>query len=138
TLTSLPPEPLLLTWPCMTEAMYLLERAGGAEAQDELWGFLDDGLVVPHIPEVKEWERVRDLMKKYQDVPMDFADASLVVAAERLGLRRIFTLTVTSTSIGSTARMLLRWLPKNACRRGSFAGPNGRKPPAIIDQEANS
>ena len=92
TLTNLPPEPLLLTWPCMTEAMYLLERAGGAEAQDELWGFLDDGLVVPHIPEVKEWERVRDLMKKYQDVPMDFADASLVVAAERLGLRRIFTI----------------------------------------------
>jgi predicted nucleic acid-binding protein len=76
----------------MTEAMYLLERAGGAEAQGELWGFLDDGLVVPHIPEAKEWERVLDVMKKYQDVPMDFADASLVVAAERLGLRRIFTI----------------------------------------------
>lgn len=31
-------------------------------------------------------------MEKYKDTPMDLADASLVVAAETLGLRRIFTL----------------------------------------------
>src|SRR5438128_6962202 len=48
------------------------------------------------------------------------------------GLGAFSPLTVTSTSIESTARMLLRWLPKNACRRGCFAGPNGREPPAII------
>lgn len=32
------------------------------------------------------------LMRQYADVPMDFAGASLVVAAESLGLREIFTL----------------------------------------------
>ena len=32
------------------------------------------------------------LMERYQDTPMDLADASLVAAAERLGLSRIFTL----------------------------------------------
>ena len=32
------------------------------------------------------------LMEKYQDVPMDLADASLVAAAERLKLNRIFTI----------------------------------------------
>lgn len=32
------------------------------------------------------------LMQKYRDRPMDLADASLVVAAERLGLHRVFTL----------------------------------------------
>ncbi len=31
-------------------------------------------------------------MEKYRDVPMDLADASLVAAAERLSLNRIFTL----------------------------------------------
>ncbi|MGE3595451.1 MAG: hypothetical protein AB7N70_07850 [Dehalococcoidia bacterium] len=33
-----------------------------------------------------------ELMEKYQDRPMDLADASLVAAAERLEQRRIFTL----------------------------------------------
>jgi hypothetical protein len=32
------------------------------------------------------------LMEQYLDTPMDLADASLVVAAETLGLRRVFTL----------------------------------------------
>ena len=32
------------------------------------------------------------MMGKYKDLPMDFADASVVAAAERLGTRRVFTL----------------------------------------------
>jgi predicted nucleic acid-binding protein len=32
------------------------------------------------------------LMDKYKDKPMDVADASLVAAAEWLGMQRIFTL----------------------------------------------
>jgi hypothetical protein len=72
--------------------MYLLWRAGGLPAQEELWGYLADGLVVLHTPEPKEWERMRELMRQYHDTPMDLADASLVVAAERLQLHRIFTL----------------------------------------------
>jgi predicted nucleic acid-binding protein len=36
--------------------------------------------------------RMAALMDKYQDRPMDLADASLVTVAERLGMRRIFTL----------------------------------------------
>ncbi len=30
---ALPPEPLITTWPCFTEAMYLLHRAGGYAGQ---------------------------------------------------------------------------------------------------------
>ena len=30
-------------------------------------------------------------MRQYADIPMDFADASLVVAAETLGIARIIT-----------------------------------------------
>lgn len=91
-LSTLPVSPLLTTWPCLVEAMYLLWRAGGLPAQEELWGYLADGLVVLHAPEPGEWERMRELMRQYHDTPMDLADASLVVAAEQLNLRRIFTL----------------------------------------------
>jgi len=90
-LGDLPPQPLLTTWPCITEAMYLLWRAGGLAAQEELWGYLADGLLVLHLPDAEEWKRLRALMHQYRDVPMDLADASLVAAAESLGLKRIFT-----------------------------------------------
>jgi len=36
--------------------------------------------------------RVAELMDKYADLPMDFADAALVCAAERSGRRTIVTL----------------------------------------------
>jgi len=36
--------------------------------------------------------RAFELMELYADHPMDFADASLVVAAETLGTRKIFTI----------------------------------------------
>jgi len=36
--------------------------------------------------------RMRELMEKYRDLPMDLADAALVRVAEREDLTRIFTL----------------------------------------------
>jgi uncharacterized protein len=35
---------------------------------------------------------MRELMRKYQDLPMDLADAALVTIAEREAITRIFTL----------------------------------------------
>ena len=61
-------------------------------ARDQLWGYVADGLVSLHAPNDDEWERMRALMRKYSDSPMDLADASLVAAAERLSVRRVFTL----------------------------------------------
>lgn len=92
TLRTLPADPLLTTWPCLVEAMYLLWRAGGLPAQEELWSYLADSLVVLHTPEPREWERMQILMRQYHDSPMDLADASLVVVAEQQNLRQIFTL----------------------------------------------
>lgn len=91
-LRELPPEPLLTTWPCLAEAMYLIGRAGGFPAQDELWSFVEDGLLRLDEPRSDDWERMRELMDNYRDAPMDLGDASLVVRAERLGSRRIFSL----------------------------------------------
>ncbi len=90
-LGGLPASPLVTTWPCLTEAMYRLGRAGGLPAQDELWRFLADGLVEVRAPDPGEWARLRELMHEYRDAPMDLADASLVVLAERSGVRRVFT-----------------------------------------------
>jgi predicted nucleic acid-binding protein len=72
--------------------MYFLGRTGGFRAQDELWGLCADGFLRIHAAEDKEGLRMHHLMRQYADSPMDFADASLVSAAEELGLRQIFTL----------------------------------------------
>ncbi len=83
--------PLLTTWACFTEAMYLLARYGGQPAQDELWGYVEDGILTFHLTSEAEQKEMRILMQKYRDTPMDLADASLVVAARSLGVTQIFT-----------------------------------------------
>jgi hypothetical protein len=88
---SLPFGPLLTTWPCFTEAMYLLGRVGGYPYQAELWKLRTAGRLVLHDLTAAETDRMAVLMEKYQDTPMDLADASLVVVAETRSLRRVFT-----------------------------------------------
>ena len=85
--------PLLTSWPCFTEAMYLLGRSNGWLGQQLLWQFYRNkaGLRLYHLSDA-EVSRMFLLMEKYRNVPMDLADASLVVIAETTGLRQIFTL----------------------------------------------
>jgi predicted nucleic acid-binding protein len=90
---ALPSGPLVTTWPCFTEAMYLLYRAAaGYAGQEALWRLVAAGRLMLHTPDDAEVGRMAELMAKYQNVPMDFADASLIAAAEQLGVRRVFTL----------------------------------------------
>jgi predicted nucleic acid-binding protein len=91
TLTTLPAVPLLTTWACLTEAMHFLYRSGGHPVQDLLWDWIDRRLVRVIRPGNADWPRLRNLMRKYANLPMDIADASLVVAAEHTHLRRVFT-----------------------------------------------
>jgi uncharacterized protein len=62
TLRRLPPRPLKTTWPCFTEAMYLLGRRGGFRSQYELWKIVKQGLVEFDVPAPDEWQRMRDLI----------------------------------------------------------------------------
>lgn len=87
-----PAGPLVTTWPCFTEAMYLVFQAGGYPAQAELWRWRTAGRLSLYDLTGNEIERMAALMDKYQDQPMDLADASLVAVAERLGIKRLFTL----------------------------------------------
>jgi uncharacterized protein len=84
--------PLLTTWPCLAEGMYMLGARGGWPFQNALWEMLEDGLLQLHQPDERELQRSQVLMAQYRNVPMDLADATLVAAAERLHLRTVFTL----------------------------------------------
>ncbi len=88
----LPAQPLLTTWPCFTEAMYLLGAVGGHRYQAELWRLWSGGKIVLHDLTAAELERMITLMAQYHDTPMDLADASLVVLAESRHLVDIFSL----------------------------------------------
>jgi uncharacterized protein len=88
----LPSVPMVSTWPCLTEAMHLLGREGGLPAQELLWQYIEQGALALHLTAEVERPRLRQLMLKYADSPMDLADASLVSAAEQLDLRRVATL----------------------------------------------
>jgi uncharacterized protein len=83
-------EPLVTVWPALTEAMYLL--GGSWQAQKALWSRLEtDALALAPLDE-GDASRMRELMEKYRDLPMDLADAALVRVAERDSLTDIFTL----------------------------------------------
>lgn len=82
--------PMVTVWPAFTEAMYLLR--GSWLAQKALWSRLEtDALALAPLDEV-DAPRLRELMEKYRDLPMDLADAALVRVAEREDLTTIFTL----------------------------------------------
>lgn len=88
----LPSGPLLTTWVCFTEAMYLLGSVGGYRYQAALWALRTTGRLILHDLSFAEADRMATLMAQYRDTPMDLADASLVVVAESRGLRRVFTI----------------------------------------------
>ena len=82
--------PLVTVWPAFTEAMYLLGPSW--PAQKALWSRLEtDALALAPLDET-DAPRMRELMEKYRDQPMDLADAALVRVAERESLTEIFTL----------------------------------------------
>jgi predicted nucleic acid-binding protein len=82
-------DPLGTVWPAFTEAMYLLRSS--AEAQRALWDMLSVGGVTLMELDTGDCPRMRELMWKYRDLPMDLADAALVRVAERERIRRVFT-----------------------------------------------
>ena len=85
-------EELITTWPVLTETSYLiLERTRNTKKALDFLEFYQNSrhqifpLTKSHIP------RIQELMQQYQNLPMDLADASLVIVAEELGSGRIFS-----------------------------------------------
>ena len=81
-------EPLITTWPVLTETCHLLTTRLGSVAIER---FVAAGAYELFSLERAHLSRVEVLMKKYRDLPMDLADASLVILAEELGSGRILS-----------------------------------------------
>ncbi len=95
--------PLTTVWPAFTEAMYLLRSL--PPGQDALLEMVEVGAITFLPLDTADCPRLRALMRKYRDLPMDLADAALVRVAEREGLRRIFTLDRRDFSIYRPSRL---------------------------------
>ena len=80
----------LTTEAVLTEATHLVCR-GGAPAHIPLDFSLAADITVVQLEKTGHQHAAR-LMHRYREVPMDYADATLVVVADAMLLRRVFTL----------------------------------------------
>ena len=81
--------PFLTSEAVLAELFHLLDRE--QKTLDAGWAMLDCGVVSLATIEHKELPAMRELMMKYRDRPMDFADATLVYLARRESISTIFT-----------------------------------------------
>lgn len=81
---------LLTTEPVLTETLYLLGPTFSLQ-KPALELILRGGAELVALTP-KSLRRAMQLMEKYADIPMDFADATLVALAEETGIHRVFTL----------------------------------------------
>lgn len=84
-------ERLVTTWPVITETCHLLGRDVGVESQITFLQMLKSGLVDIADISTAQLATLETLIKKYADLPMDLADASMVLLAEALGHGRILS-----------------------------------------------
>lgn len=82
--------PLVTTLASITETLHLLDF--NRNAQIDFLEWVSKGALEIHNIESSDFERIRELTKKYKDLPMDFADACLVFLAEKLGISKIATI----------------------------------------------
>ena len=84
-------EPLITTWPVLTEVTHLIGVRLSPQVGAQFLENVADGFCVVHALEPVQIRRMAELFRKYADLPMDLADASLVLLAEHLGDGRILS-----------------------------------------------
>lgn len=83
---------LLTTEPVLTEAIYLLGPSVKAQKTGIEFILRGGAMLVPQ--SMESLSRAVALMERYKDIPMDFADATLVSLAEDTGTYEVFTLDI--------------------------------------------
>lgn len=76
----------------MAEVAYLIERELGAGADAAFYRSIGEGELTVEPVAAADWERIADLVEQYRDLRLGGVDASVVVAAERLGETTVATL----------------------------------------------
>jgi predicted nucleic acid-binding protein len=84
-------EPLITTWCVITETCHLLLSRQGTQYQKKFLDSINQELVEIFHLEKEYLPRIAELMEQYSNLPMDLADASLVILAEHLGHGRILS-----------------------------------------------
>lgn len=83
--------PLIVPTLVITEVTYLLGSRVGADAEVRFLGDLASGNLLPESVAAGDWMRIAELVAAYRTLPLGTADASVIAAAERLGVREIAT-----------------------------------------------
>jgi hypothetical protein len=83
------PLPLLTSEAILTELLYLVRL--DPRAAQAVWNFVHSGAITLGAIGDQDLPGLESLMKQYADVPMDFADATLVYLAQRERLSAVFT-----------------------------------------------
>jgi len=94
--------PLLSCWPVITEAAWLLRRS--PNAVQRLLGSVNDGFLELLPLAGTEAKAIASLMKRYESIRPQLADAALVYLAARERIDTIFTLDRRDFSIYRTGR----------------------------------
>ena len=81
---------LYSTTAVITEVMYLLGFSVKAQVNFLQW--VADGAIDLIEVEISDLYRIIEMTKKYSDLPMDFADGSLVAVCEKLKIKNVITL----------------------------------------------
>jgi predicted nucleic acid-binding protein len=81
---------LYTTWPVITEVMHFLNFNPLVQSDFLKWLQLDS-IQISEQNKIN-LEKIRNLILKYKNVPMDLADASLVLLSEELNIQYIITL----------------------------------------------
>jgi uncharacterized protein len=84
-------ERLITTWPVMTEVCHLLANRVGTTSALTFVRSARQGAFDLFLLSDAHFPRIEALMVRYQNLPMDLADASLVILAESLGSGRILS-----------------------------------------------
>lgn len=84
--------PLLVPALVVTEVVYLIGTRLGVEAEVRFLGDLAAGNLIVDDVAAADWLRIAELVSVYRDLPLGSVDASVVAAAERLGIEEIATL----------------------------------------------
>ena len=80
----------ITTLAVITEVSYFLSVNSQA-LQDFFEWILYKGVIIADINQ-HDISRIAELTKKYSDLPMDFADATLIITAEKTNIREIISL----------------------------------------------
>ncbi len=81
---------LVSTWAVVTEVLYLLSFSNEAQISFLEWVEVR-GIQIKEI-ELTDLHYIKTGLKKYSDLPMDFADSTLMAIAEKEKINKIFTI----------------------------------------------